>query len=115
MLIAVFFFSRNTGLEVEIVARLESPALLVHREHTGSYSRATVRSLISRQPRSPPTSQPPPLVASLLHFHPIMDPSQNQQQGQQQQARPVYDTSHGGHYGKLHDQASTSCDQPERS
>ncbi|KUI64929.1 Transcriptional activator HAP5 [Cytospora mali] len=28
-----------------------------------------------------------------------MDPSQNQQQGQQQQNRPVYDTSHGGHYG----------------
>ncbi|KAH8781301.1 histone-fold-containing protein [Diaporthe sp. PMI_573] len=28
-----------------------------------------------------------------------MDPSQNQQQAQQQQARPVYDTSHGGHYG----------------
>ncbi|POS81436.1 histone-like transcription factor and archaeal histone [Diaporthe helianthi] len=28
-----------------------------------------------------------------------MDPSQNQQQSQQQQARPVYDTSHGGHYG----------------
>lgn len=30
-----------------------------------------------------------------------MDP-QNQQQAQQQQNRPVYDTSHGGHYGKLH-------------
>ncbi|ROW12342.1 hypothetical protein VMCG_00615 [Cytospora schulzeri] len=28
-----------------------------------------------------------------------MDPSQNQQQSQQQQNRPVYDTSHGGHYG----------------
>lgn len=31
-----------------------------------------------------------------------MDPSQNQQQAQQQPGRPVYDTSHGGHYGKLH-------------
>ncbi|KAJ4391323.1 CCAAT- binding transcription factor component [Gnomoniopsis smithogilvyi] len=28
-----------------------------------------------------------------------MDPSQNQQQAQQQPGRPVYDTSHGGHYG----------------
>lgn len=32
----------------------------MHREHTGSYSRATVPFLISRRPCSPPTNQAPP-------------------------------------------------------